>query len=69
MSRDAFEVSAVGDNKDNLAKRIEGEVEDVGEAEVDVFFVLFCLLRGGTGGGGMMVESGKYAMSPGVKSG
>lgn len=69
MSRDAFGVSDVGDNKDNLAKCIEGEEADAGDAEADFFFVFLGLRRGGTGGGGMMVESDKSVVSPGKKRG
>lgn len=58
MSRDALEISTVGDNKDNLAKCTDGEETDAGDAEVDVFFVFFDLRREGTGGGGITVESG-----------
>jgi hypothetical protein len=60
MSRDALEISTVGDNKDNLAKCIDGEETDVGDAGAGVFFVflVFDLRREGTGGGGMTVESG-----------
>ena len=67
MSGDALGVSAVGDNKDNLAKFIEGEDADAGDAEADVFFAFFRLRREGTGGGGMIIESGKYAMRTGAK--
>lgn len=63
MSREDFGISTVGDNKDNLAKCREGEETDAGDAEAGVFFVFFRLRRGGTGGGGMMAESGKD-MSP-----
>jgi hypothetical protein len=59
MSRDSEGVSAVGDNKDNLAKCIDGEVTDAEDAGADFFFAFFRLRRGGTGGGGMMVESEK----------
>ena len=54
-SRGIFETSAVGDNKDNLAKWVDGEETDAEGAGTDVFFDL---QRGGTGGGGMMAESG-----------
>ena len=59
MSRDAFGNSAVGDNKDNLAKCVDGEEADAGGTEVDVFVFLafFGLQRGCTGSGGMMAES------------
>jgi hypothetical protein len=58
MSIGALEISTVGDNKDNSAKRVDGEDTDVGAAEVSAFFALFDLRRGGKGGGGMMTESG-----------
>ena len=58
MSRDVFEISTVGDNKDNLAKCADGEETDAGDAEAGVFVVFLILERGGTGGGGMMAESG-----------
>jgi hypothetical protein len=45
MSRDIFGMSTVGENKDNLAKCIDGEETDVGD-------------DAGAGGGGMMAESG-----------
>jgi hypothetical protein len=57
MSRDGFEISAVGDNKDNLAKWADGEETDAGDTGTDFFFDFLDLRRGGTGGGGMMAES------------
>jgi hypothetical protein len=57
-SRDIFETSTVGDNKDNLAKCVVGEETDAGDAEAGAFFFFLDLRRGGTGGGGMMAESG-----------
>ena len=57
-SRDVFETSAVGENKDNLAKCVVGEETDAGGGGAGVFFVFLDLRRGGTGGGGMMAESG-----------
>ena len=57
-SRDAFEISTVGDNKDNLAKGVDGEEMDAGDVEADGFLVFLDLRREGTGGGGMMAESG-----------
>jgi len=57
-SRDVFETSVVGENKDNLAKCVVGEETDVGDGEAGAFFVFLDLRRGGTGGGGMMAESG-----------
>ena len=63
MSRDIFETSTVGDNKDNLAKRVDGEETDKGDVEAGGFLVFFDLRRWGTGGGGMMVESGMMAES------
>lgn len=56
-SRGIFEISTVGDNKDNLAKWVDGEETDAGDAEADAFLVFFDLRRGGTGGGGMIAES------------
>ena len=58
ISRDAFEISTVGDNKDNLAKGVDGEEMDAGDVEVDGFLDFLDLRREGTGGGGMMAESG-----------
>jgi len=62
VSRDVFEISTVGENKDNLAKCVDGEETDAGGAggaEGGAFFVFvfFDLRRGGTGGGGITVES------------
>lgn len=57
-SRDIFEISTVGDIKDNLAKCVDGEEMDAGDAEADGFLVFLDLRRGGTGGGGMIAESG-----------
>lgn len=58
-SRDIFGISTVGENKDNLAKCIDGEETDVGDdAGAGAFFVFLDLRRGGRGGGGMMAESG-----------
>ena len=45
MSRDAFGISTVDGNKDNLAKCADGEEMDAGGLETDVFFV-FDLGRG-----------------------
>lgn len=58
VCREVFEISTMGDNKDNLAKCVDGEETGAGDAEADAFLVFFDLRRGGTGGGGMMVESG-----------
>lgn len=58
-SRDVFGISTVGDNKDNLAKCVDGEEMDVGDVEIDVFFAFFDLRRGGLGGGGILAESDK----------
>lgn len=57
-SRDIFGISTVGENKDNLAKCVDGEETDAGDAEAGAFFFFLDLRRGGTGGGGMMAESG-----------
>lgn len=57
-SRDILGISTVGDNKDNLAKCVDGEETDAGDAEAGVFLAFFDLRRGGTGGGGMIAESG-----------
>ena len=57
-SRDVFEISTVGENKDNLAKCVDGEETDAGGVGGGAFFFFFDLRRGGTGGGGMEVESG-----------
>lgn len=58
MSSDGLAISTVGDNKDNLAKCIDGEETAAGDGEADVFFVFFDLRRGGTGGGGMIADAG-----------
>lgn len=58
MSRDVFEISTVGDNRDNLAKWADGEEVDARDAEANAFLDFLDLRGGGTGGGGMMAESG-----------
>jgi hypothetical protein len=58
MSRDVFEISTVGDNKDNLAKWADGEEVDARDGEANALLDFLDLRRGGTGGGGMMAESG-----------
>ena len=57
-SREDFEISTVGDNKDNLAKGVDGEEMGAGDGEAGGFLDFLDLRRGGTGGGGMMAESG-----------